>query len=197
MSNHTAGPGRGYYAVALIVFIIGELAFVVFLFDRLRNIEDSLEQVVVPGKKELQLSKVGRYTIFHEHRSVLGDKMYSTGADISSLQLGLASKDTGERIELSPASTHSTYSFGSRSGVSVFSFRIDEPGRYELSARYPKGEQTPEVVLAIDHGFLRKLLTAIFGGIAICLGSFVIAALIAIMTFVKRLAAKRQAEAGK
>ena len=53
------------------------------------------------------------------------------------------------------------------------------------------------VVLAIDHGFLRKLLTAIFGGIAICLGSFVIAALIAIMTFVKRLAAKRQAEAGK
>ncbi|MGE5662240.1 MAG: hypothetical protein ACM3X1_08335 [Ignavibacteriales bacterium] len=80
---------------------------------------------VVPGSSNITLSQAGKYTIFNEYRSVVGNRKYSTGEEIPSLQVNLVSKETGDEIPLSSASVNRTYTVRSRSGIRLLdiSFR--------------------------------------------------------------------------
>jgi hypothetical protein len=194
MSNQDIKPSRWYYGLAIVFFIIGESLFTLFLLNSLSGLTDGLTQVVVPVKSEIILPETGKYTIFYEYQSVLGDRLYFTGESLSGLQCTLTSKVTGYRIALSRPLTRSTYSFGGRKGVSVLEFNIDQPGIYEFSASYPKGQGGPEVVLAMGRGFMRKLIGTIFGGLAIFFGSGAIAIAIIVATLLKRQKARKQLE---
>jgi hypothetical protein len=194
MSNQDIKPSRWYYGLAIVVFIIGESLFILFLLNSLRGLTDGLTQVVVPVKSEIMLPETGKYTIFYEYQSVLGDRLYFTGESLSGLHCTLTSKVTGYRIALSRPLARSTYSFGGRKGVSVLEFNIDQPGTYEFSASYPKGQEGPEVVLAMGRGFMRKLIGTIFGGLAIFFGSGAIAIAIIVATLLKRQKARKQLE---
>jgi hypothetical protein len=185
-------PSRAYYGLAVVVFIAGWVLFGWFLFRNLSGISGKLQQVVVPGKVELALSKPGEYTIYHEYQSVVGSKIYSAEKNLPGLDCALVSKTTGSKVALSPASVSSSYAVGSRSGVAVFDFRIDQPGVYELSAGYPEGQEGPEVVLAVGQGFAIGIVTTVFGGLAIVFGSMAAATAIALVTLIKRDKAKKQ-----
>lgn len=59
----------------------------VFLFSTVfSNLNDMAEipsiQVVVPGSSNITLSQPGKYTIFYEYRSVVGNRIYSTGEEV-------------------------------------------------------------------------------------------------------------------
>ena len=194
MNNQNIRPSRWYYGLAIVVFIIGESLFIWFLLNSLSGLTEPLTQVVAPVKSEIVLPATGKYTIFYEYQSVVGDRLYSTGRSLSGLQSALTSKVTGYRIALSRPLTRSTYSFGGRKGVSVLQFNIDQPGIYEFSAWYPKGQEGPEVVLAMGHGFLKKLMGTIFGGLALFFGSAAIPIGITVVTSLKRQKAKKQLE---
>jgi hypothetical protein len=85
-------------------------------------------QVVVPGKSDFTLLQTGKYTIdIYEYRSIVGNRVYSTGEDVPSIQVNLVSRDTGSEISLSNTSMNSTYTVGSRSGIGIFDFSIDKP----------------------------------------------------------------------
>jgi hypothetical protein len=159
-------------------------------------------QVVVPGSSNITLSQAGKYTIFNEYRSVVGNRIYSTGEEIPSLQVNLVSKETGDEIPLSSASVNRTYTVGSRSGIRLLDFVIDQPGIYELSASYPPGqgqqegggEQNQEIVLAVIHSSaIDKLFGSITGTvatvasvIAVVFIPFVAGIVIIVITFMKR-----------
>lgn len=194
MSNQNITPSRWYYGLAIVVFIIGCSLFTLFLFNSLRGLTEALTQVVVPVKSEITFPETGRYTIFYEYQSVVGNRLYYTGEGLSGLHCTLTSKVTGYRIALSRPMTRSTYSLGNRKGVSVLEFNIDRPGIYEFSASYPKGQEGPEIVLAMGQGFVKKLLKTIFGGLAIFFGSGAIAIAIAVVTVLKRQKARKQLE---
>ena len=124
-------------------------------------------QVVVPGSSDITLQQTGKYTIFYEYRTMVGNRIFSTGENIPGIIVNIVSKDTGDEIPLSRASTNSIYSIGSRSGIGLFNFDIDEPGIYELSASYPaiqgqQEEQRQEIVLAVIHS---SVIERIFGSI--------------------------------
>jgi hypothetical protein len=91
---------------------------------------------------------------------------------------------------------NSTYSLGSRSGVSVFDFHIGTPGVYVFSAQYPTGEKRPEAVMALCHGFGRKLLVTILGSLVILFGSLGAAGAMATITLVKRRRAVKRMRDG-
>lgn len=191
-------PSRWYYVLACLVLGTGLTGFVWFLFSGLSSLEGGLTQLVVPGDHELTLSEMGGYTVFHEYQSVVGNKVYSMAqGGLSGLQCSLAFKATGEEIPLSESTTNSTYSMGSRSGVSIFDFRIDSPGTYVFSAQYfpgeeGPGEEGPEAVLSVGHGFVKQLLVTILGGLGIIFGAMGAAAAIAVITFVRRRRARKQ-----
>ena len=189
-------PSPWYYALAALVFIAGWVFFALFLFKNLSGLSEGLRQVVVPGKAELTLLKPGKYTIYHEYRSVVGSKIYAADQNLSGLECVLVSKTTGAKIPLSRASASSSYSVGGRAGVSVFDFTVDRPGVYELSAAYSEGTQGPEVVLAVGQGFVLGIVTAVFGGLAIVFGAMAAAVAIALVTLIKRSKAKKLWKSG-
>lgn len=195
MSKIKVKPSGWYYVLAGLVLVAGISVFVVFLVNGLLGLSEGMTQMVVPGRHELKLSEAGDYTVFHEHQSVIGNKVYSTGrSGISGLQCSLRSKQTGAEIPLAPSTMNSTYSMGSRSGVSIFGFSIDSPGEYVFSAQYPPGREGPQAVLTVGHGFVRQLLTTILGGLGIMFGSILAAVAITVITYVKRRKARRRLE---
>lgn len=192
MNAEDIRPSRWYYGLAGFVFLAGGALFALLLFKNLSGLADKLKQVVVPGKSEITLTEPGGYTIFYEYQSVVGNRVYSTERNLSGLECALVSKDTRAKVALSRASTNSTYAVGGRSGESIFDFRIERPGTYELSAWYPEGREGPEVVLAVGHDFTTKLLLTIFGGLGILFGSIALAVAIALVTFIKREKAEKR-----
>ena len=186
-------PSRWYYVLAGVVLAAGLAGFSLLLFNGLSSLTGGLSQMVVPGQHELVLSETGGYTVFHEYQSVVGNKVYSMAqGGLPGLQCGLSYKATGEQIPLSQSAVNSTYSMGSRSGVSVFNFRIDSPGTYVFSAQYAAGEEGPEAVLSVGHGFVKQLLVTIFGCLAVMFGALGATAAIAVITFVKRQRARKR-----
>lgn len=192
MSSQEAGPSRMYYGLAALVFVAGWVLFALFLFKNLSGLSSRLQQVVVPGKAELNLAQAGAYTIYYEYESVVGSKVYSTGRTLSGLECAVRAKATGENVPVSPTTVSSSYSLGGRSGLGVFDFKIDRPGVYVLSARYAEGREGPEAVLAVGQGFAAGIITTVFGGLAIAFGSMAAAVAIAVITLVKRMKSKRE-----
>jgi hypothetical protein len=195
MNNQDIKPSRWYYGLATVVFLTGVLLFTLFLFNSLSALTGGLTQLVVPTiESDITFSEAGKYTIFYEYQTVIDNKLYFTGESLSGMQCTLTRKATGHRIALSRPLARSTYSLGGRKGVSVLEFNIDQPGIYEFSASYPEGQEGPEVVLAVGHGFLKNLIGTIVGGLAIFFGSIVIAIAIAVVTVLKRQKARKQLE---
>ena len=194
MNGTYLGPSRAYYALAAGVFVGGWVVFGIFLWKNLSGIADQLQQVIVPGKVELNLPSPGKYTIYHEYESVVGSKVYSSRQSLSGLEVTLSSLATGDEVALSRSNVDSTYSMGGRSGKAVFDFTIDRPGAYELAARYPAGEEGPEVVLAVGQGFTGRILTTVFGALGIVFGAMVLAVAIALVTAIKRHNAAKRAK---
>jgi hypothetical protein len=188
--------------------VTGPIVFSIFLFSSLLSNVSSLTQmpsiqVIVPGTSDIMLSETGKYTIFYEYQSVVGNRVFSTGENIPGIQLNLISKETGAEVPLSSTSMSMTYTIGSRSGTGIFDFTIDKPGTYQLLASYPsstvEGQQQgqgPEIVLSIIHGkvvdnFFGNIIGTAFGGFAIFFGSFIAGIVILVITFLKRRKAKR------
>jgi hypothetical protein len=194
MERESLGPSRWYYGLAAIIFVGGWVLFGVFLWRNLSGIADQLQQVVVPGKVQLNLPSPGNYTIYHEYESVVGSRIYSSGQTLFGLEVTLSSVATGDEVALSRTNVDSTYSMGGRSGKAVFDFTIDRPGAYELAAHYPEGEEGPEVVLAVGQGFTGRILVTVFGALGIVFGSMALAVAIAVITAVKRHNAAKRAK---
>jgi hypothetical protein len=197
-------PSRWFYVIGIIVSIAGPAISSMFLFSTVFSTISSLTeevssiQVVVPGRNEIRLLETGKYTIFYEHQSVVGNSVYSTSEDIPGIQVTLISKDLGSEIPLSRSSTSFSYTIGGRSGVSLFDFTIDSPGTYEIAASYPSSSiQGPHIVLAILHSSsLDKMFGDITGialsGFAMVFVPFAAGAAIMVITYLKRRNARRK-----
>ncbi|HUF50764.1 MAG TPA: hypothetical protein VMN60_08025 [Longimicrobiales bacterium] len=178
-------PGRIWYLIAVAVFILGGILAAAFAFLQLRGLGDELPQIVVPGSAELVLEEPGTYTIFHEAESFVDGRYYSA-ADVSGLSVEISSAETGAAVPLEPPGANMTYSLGGRSGRSVLGFEIEAPGAHRFTGFYDDGRSEPQTVLAVGHGFGRKLVLTIAGTIGIGLLAAGIAIAIVVITFGKR-----------
>ena len=186
MNGQRVTPSRWYYVFAGLVCVTGLALFVLWLDKSANGLGSKLQQVVVPGEAELNLREPGRYTIFYEYHSVVGDKVYSTEENFSGLKCKLTAKADKSKIALVPPRGSETYELGGRVGRSVWECTIGRPGLYVLSASYPEGRQGPEVVLAVGKDFTANALNTIGGGLALFFGTMFATAAIVVVTLVKR-----------
>ncbi len=151
-------------------------------------------QIVVPGTTEVTLDKPGNYTLSHEYQSVVNGKRYSTRGAISELECTLRSRATGREVPLSPMSYTSTYNIGARSGMGIYSFKIDSAGTYELDARYPEGTTGPEAVLSIGQfGGMLRGMAGFMIGLLLAFFLFIGSVAIFVVTLILRITRKRKA----
>lgn len=183
-------PGRKWYVVAGIIFVVGIIAFAGFLFLRLRNLDEGFKQVVVPGSPEIVLDEPGTWTIYRETGSSIAGKYYGY-ADLTGLEV-VVRAPSGQTVTLTPPGMNENYTIGGREGTAIFRFEAPTVGVYHLEASYPGGRDGPEGVLAVGRLFMTNLLITIFGGLGIAFFSFALALVIAVVTFVRRYRAKRR-----
>jgi hypothetical protein len=180
-------PGRKGYVAAAILFVLGIAAAGAFLFLRLRDLGEGIQQVVVPGSAELRLEEPGGYTIYHETGATVDGRYYASD-EVSGLAVSIAGPD-GAPVEVRAPAATTSYEFGGRQGRSVLAFEIDRPGTYVLVGEYPAGEGS-QVVLGVAHGFGRGLALTIGGTLALAFGSAGLAVALAVITFLRRRRAR-------
>lgn len=185
----SAGPSRAGYWIAALVLLMGLIGMALVLYLGLTGL--SMQRVVVPGSGEIALEKPGRYTIYHESRSVVDGRVYDVD-DVAGLTVELVSAETGETVPLGAPFGNTTYDLGGRSGRGVLAFEVDRPGAYRLSADYPGGSG-PETVLAVGGGIGTRIAMTVVGSITLAGGAFLLALGIGIITFVRRRRARRRA----
>jgi hypothetical protein len=183
---------RAWYGIAVLVFVASAGCAAWILWSALGGIGDTVVRVVVPGVVTLDLDEPGSYTIFHESRSVIDGVLY-TSENVNGLRVTLRAEGSGKPVTIARPTMSSRYSISGHEGVSILSFDIAEPGRYRLSAAYDDAAGRGRTVLAIEHGFVARLLRTIAATIATGLFGLIAAVVIAAITFARRRRLRRQA----
>lgn len=177
-----------WFVVAAVIGIGGFVTAGFQLFSGLGDFEGRMKQVVMPGSVTLDLGEAGTYTVFHERRSVVDGKSYSSDST-AGLRLSVFAPD-GTELNLTPSSG-STYTFNGREGRSLSTFQVVTPGQYRVTGTLPNGRTEPKIVLALGVGVLGGMFKMIGLSIAFAIGGVAIAALIVILTVIGRSKARR------
>jgi hypothetical protein len=118
---------------------------------------EHMPRVVVPGQGTVKLA-AGDYVVYGETDSHVDGVAYINGS--ISVSCTLAAAD-GSPITLESRTGTTTYTLGGYQGRSMYDVAIPRTGEYRLTC---EGDQKP-AVLAIGHGFAKKLVVAILTGI--------------------------------
>ncbi len=185
MNSNNISPGLWYYGLAILIIIIGFAAFAASIYSGISEAQSGLQQIAAPGEADLFLQGPGEYMIFYENNSYMDGRFYSTGEQISGLEIHVREKATGHNIATYPANTSFTYSLGSRSGRAMMAFNIERAGIYQFNASY-SGRMGPEVVLAVGKGMVEGLFSSIMISLLALFGSIAVAAVISFVTYRRR-----------
>ncbi len=182
-------PGRKWYVVAGVVFVVGVAAFGTLLFLGLRGMGKDLQRFVVPGERTVEVAEPGGYTIYRETGSL--DGVYYDAVNLPAIRVVVTSP-TGRDVPVQAPGMNETYTLGGREGWAIFRFQADEPGAYRVEARYPDGSPGPQGILAVGRGFTVRLVVMIFVAVATLLVTVLLTLGIGITTFVLRYRAGRR-----
>jgi hypothetical protein len=203
--ERTKRPSGWLYIGATVLPVLGCLATMVLVHNwfpglpgtlRSRIDIDNLTQVVVPGTKELTFAESGAYAVYYESHSVVDGVVYAGSERPPALACSLTSRASGDEVavvpDYVPTNTYATRD-RARIGVLIRSITIREPGRYLFSCGYPDGSELPRAVLAVGpnlawefFGIAARTVVTAAAGLAVLIGSGVLAALVAIIVAVKR-----------
>jgi len=190
-------PGRWYYGLALLVFLLGEAVIISSLFSSFGDLSDSSIRMVAPGSTSLNLAEAGKYTIFYESLDVAADVYNEGEVPGPGLDIDLRNASTGLEIPHAPPLWDYSYEINGRYGRSLLEFEIYQPGRYNLSARYPEGQEGPEATIFVKRGFSEDFRSEVIKVIALSLASPALALAIALFAYRKRKRWDEQMEAEK
>jgi hypothetical protein len=155
-----------WYCLLGVPFLLAGLGFFVYtLYHGITHLTDSLTQVVVPGRAELNLKRGRTYTVFLEEQSVVRGKVYSTKESIGGLECRVNSIPDGNAVRIVQPKSSTTYTAGGRSGRSVLEFSIQEDGTYGFACDYGGNSPGPEAVLAVGSGVGEAILRMVAASI--------------------------------
>jgi len=184
--------GCGFLGAGCLTLVVGAGAMGGVIYSKVSGITDAIQQVPGPGTQEITLTEVGSYTIFYEHQSEYGGKVYDTRPYLDRAVFTLRPKEGGSEVPVRSAKASGTYSLGSRQGKSVAEFTIDRPGTYLFTSEVSGAD---EVIFGVGHGFLGEVMGAILIPLVIGFGSFFTAIVLLIVGLVKFIRAGSEPKA--
>ena len=205
MSEKKAKSSRWLYGLAVMVPVLGCLIAMVLVYRWVPGLPgtfgaklnlDTMTQVVMPGSEEIIFAESGAHAVYYEYRSVVDGVAYASSEKPPALACTLTSRATGAEVGLVPdyVRTNAYATKGrERVGVLIQSVTINRPGAYTFTCRYADGRSKPQVVLAVGPNFVweffgiaaRTALT-LGAGLAVLLGSILVAVLVALAVFLRR-----------
>lgn len=156
------GPGCATYLLGCLPLLVGFGIMIAIMLVSLPKMNAGLEQIVVPGERQLTLEP-GHHMVFLETRSVVDGEAFVSG-DITGLSVRVTGAD-GTAVPVTAPTATATYSLNGREGHAINGFEITQAGAYAVSADYG-GAEGPRTVIAVGQGFLGGLFSTVFGGLA-------------------------------
>ena len=184
-------PSLWHCLWAVPFFVIGIGFFGYILFHGITHATDSLTQIVVPGRTELNLQR-GQYSVFLEEQSMVNGKIYSTTESIAGLECRVTSVQSGSAVPIEKASMNTTYSVNGRSGHSVLEFPIQQDGRYAFGCDFGENSKGPEVVVAVGSGVGEAITSTVLGGLAAFFGGNGAGVAVVLIVVIRRMRNKKQ-----
>jgi hypothetical protein len=169
-------PSLWHVLLGVPFLAAGGCAAVYFFVSGVSQVENSLTQVLVPGKANLTLATGKSYTVYLEDNSVFNGKIYSAGRTVGGLSC-LVKSSSGKPVPIARASMTETYQLNARTGHSVLQFSVPHNGSYEFSCAYDENESGPQAVMAVGSGAVSGLLLVFaksFAAIALGGGTFIL-----------------------
>lgn len=177
--------GQWYYGLAVMMLVIGFSVFVWSLFSGITGLTSGLIQIIGPGASELNLNEAGEYTVFYENQSYVDGRFFSTGDNISCLQIEIIEKSTGSRLSTYSPPSSLTYSMGGRFGKAIPTFQVRSPGIISLERITLLDTRDHRWFWRLGHGFMEGILSTVAISLVVFFGSLIIAAALAITTYKK------------
>ena len=181
------GPGQVWYAVAALPLLCGFAAMGMVVFTQVSTLDDGLEQIVVPGARELSLEP-GQHTVFLEYRSVVDGRVYAVD-QVPGLAVHVEAAD-GAPVAVSAPRASTTYTLGGRQGAAINVFRIEQAGAYRISADYD-GQEGPQTVIAVGQGFMGQLFATVLLALGAAFSGMILTAAAVIGVYLARRRARR------
>jgi hypothetical protein len=181
-------PGKGWYwaaAVFAVASTAGAVALVAWAFLS----SDANHPFLAPGRQALELDRTGDYTVWNDHRTVFDGRTYDAGEKLpAGVKIAVTEAASGQPLTVHPA-LGATFTSGNTERVSVASFTIARPGRYEIAVSGPIEQR----VFSVGKDVVLVLFGAIFGAIALVILGYSAAIGIAIWAYLRRGLAGRAA----
>jgi hypothetical protein len=151
---------------------------------------DGFDRVEVPGTMEVELRGTGGYSIYHEYEGAF-DEEQPFGEDLDPRDLLLVPTPTvtvtdpsGDEVSLAGYETKVSYDADTHEGIGLYTFRVDNPGTYEVEA---SGDTAPTgSVIAVGRGVSTGVITGVITGLLLGFVGVVAGVVIAIVLMVRR-----------
>jgi hypothetical protein len=187
-----SGPSAALYVVGALAIVGGFVAGGLQCVRGFSTLDKWLTRVTVPGTEAITLDEPGRYTIYHEHETILDGELYSSAdARPGALDYVLTNKATGEPVALSAPTMNETYTFMQREGAAIMVFTVEVPGEYELTAAYRDGRTEPRLVLSVGRSVLKRMFAWMVKSVAFVGTGIIVGVVIIVVTAVGRSRARR------
>ena len=143
---------------------------------------EGFERFAVPDSRAVELDEDGGYSIYIERPGLDSEDA------LPAVSVSVSGPD-GDPVDLDDYDTDVSYSVSGHDGRGVFTFRADVPGLYTVQADGSDAE------VAVGRGIGARFAGAVVAGVATLLLAPVLAAVVALVTFLRRSRAKRAAAA--
>ena len=167
-------PSSWYYLLAL-AFFLGGLATAIFvLITDLRRVRDSMVRCEIPGHMDLELKAKEIYTVFAEDVGSSAGGALSRANSSRYVNCEVHMLPSGELIPAKRSIYSSSYTYGTRTGVSILEFNVPRDGTYMLGCVDNRGKSAPKLEAAIG-GNASKAISGVFVKALFVLGVSIVA----------------------
>ena len=193
---------RWIYGIAILPVILGTLVCVSIL----KNSEIAMypvmiadaygegqHRLIVPGSKDIKLTRSGAYGIYYEYNLVSSLGYYPKMPP--AIDCSLTSKSTGAEMKAAPDFVETNRYWSKNQGdigVLIMSITVNKPDFYTFACHNQDGGTEPEIIVALGPNyvweFLRvvgKISLSLFGAITTLCGSILIGLIIIVVVAVK------------
>ncbi|MGD9090673.1 MAG: DUF4870 domain-containing protein [Desulfobacterales bacterium] len=176
------GPGRFWYAVAVLLFLVPMIAGGTTLFNTVQGYLSTETRLVVPGETDIQIHNPGTYYFLYETSAYSAFNVANNrlGRDFDIYLMDLA---TGQELTLAPAEIPYTEENGSKILQAIAQVRLDTLGSYGVTVY---GDIPGKDSLVVRRFELWEMVNGfIWGGVLIFIG-FLAGPITGLVVLVKR-----------
>jgi hypothetical protein len=173
-------PGRAWYwaaaavAAAATAAVVGLIAWLIAAFD--------LEPFLVPGRHTVEVARTGDYLVWNDYRTFFKGRTYDAPEKLpDGIRITVVEASSGRALSVSPAAGASMTT-DTTSRVSIASYTVEKPGRYEISVSGPLEPR----VFSTGRDIALAMFAVMFGSIGLLLGGYGAAVGIAVWTYIRR-----------